>query len=190
MSRLRSGRQHVVWFCSWCWLDVYQQSFHGDWRCLFPACFPLLCLLNSYIFPLVLNMHFAFLTHGKWACYVACKCSHTHQLLSIFQQGLTNVIVFLPPPPPLFPGHLIHELEFKGESWFPGSSMPTLLPSLSHGFLRDPQLRLEHGIQRESWAGLSSVPLSSAKLSLISKLHRPFLITLMALAEDWHFLSS
>lgn len=78
---------------------------HGGWRCLFSPCFSLcslLCVLNSYIFPLVLNMHFAFLTHGKWARYVPCKCSHMHWLLSIFQQGLTNVIVSFFRP--FFPG--------------------------------------------------------------------------------------
>lgn len=81
--------------------------------CLVSTCFfsplsSLLCALNSYIFPLVLNMHFAFLTHGKWARYVPCKCSRMLRLLSIFQQGLTNVIVSFFHPF-FYPGRLVHD---------------------------------------------------------------------------------
>lgn len=116
-----------------------RQSCHGDLRCLFPTCFSPLCLLYSYMFPLVLNMHFAFHTHGKWARYVACKGSHMHWLLSIFQQGLTNVIVFsLFLPSLFFLGILSTSLDFQ--------AAPCQLSFLPPPpcFFREAQLRLEH----------------------------------------------
>lgn len=96
---------------------------HGRWRCLFSghvfSLCSLLSVLNSYIFPLVLNMHFVSSHTGKLACYVPCKCSHMHWLLSIFQQGLTNVIV-----------------SFFRPFFFPGTSYPLCLnPKVSLDFL-------------------------------------------------------
>lgn len=153
---------------------------------MFSLC-SLLCVLNSYIFPLVLNMHFAFLTHGKWARYVPCKCSHMHWLLSIFQQGLTNVIVSFFCP------------------FFPGPSHPLCLnPKASLDFLAaqcqlsclfpsPPPVSLErHDGGWNMNSKRAEEPLSWGFFfpSLISKLHRHLLITLMALDEDWHFFSS
>lgn len=130
--------------CLWATADEGVYSLH-----VFSLC-SLLYVLNSYIFPLVLK----FSHTGKWARYVPCKCSHMHWLLSIFQQGLTNVIVSFFRP--FFSWHILSAMpESKGESWFPGSSMPTLLPfSFFPPFLRGAQWRLEHEFKASRGAGL------------------------------------